>query len=141
MIQRWNKTWHLNPNAISRQTKGIKAAMNVLNVWESDVTGRGVNVVHIDDGIDYGHPDLVASYDSSISTDLVDNDDDPYETSSESSHGTNMAGIISAQPNNNLCSAGIAFDVRSGVVRMLANGTSSTEDSTLAQALSFQRYL
>ena len=136
---RWNITWHINPKAFSRQTKGIKAAMNVKKVWEEDITGLGVKVAHIDDGVDYGHPDLVTSYDSSISWDFVDNDPDPYEISKENTHGTRMTGIISSQPNNGLCSAGIAFDVKSGMIRFLDDGGTNNADGPIAQALAFRR--
>ena len=32
--------------------------MNIYSAWQMGVTGRGVKVVHIDDGIDYRHRDL-----------------------------------------------------------------------------------
>ena len=32
--------------------------MSIHSAWETGATGRGVKVVHIDDGIDYRHTDL-----------------------------------------------------------------------------------
>ena len=36
--------------------------MNIYSAWMMGVTGRGVKVVHIDDGIDYTHRDLKYNY-------------------------------------------------------------------------------
>ena len=41
------------------------------------VTGKGVVVTILDDGIQHDHPDLVQNYDPKASTDINDNDDDP----------------------------------------------------------------
>ena len=41
------------------------------------VSGHGVKVVVLDDGLDYEHPDLADNYDASISYDFNSNDDDP----------------------------------------------------------------
>jgi subtilisin family serine protease len=36
--------------------------MNVLPVWRKGITGRGVVVTILDDGIDHNHPDLKKNY-------------------------------------------------------------------------------
>ena len=40
--------------------------------------GSGIKVVVIDDGFDHTHPDLHPNYNSTISKDLNEDDDDPY---------------------------------------------------------------
>ena len=51
--------------------------MNVGGAWSMGVTGKGVVVTILDDGIQHDHPDLVQNYDPKASTDINDNDDDP----------------------------------------------------------------
>ena len=41
------------------------------------ITGKGIIVAIIDDGLEWNHPDLKNNYDPEASTDLNDNDDDP----------------------------------------------------------------
>ena len=36
--------------------------MNIYSAWMMGVTGKGVKVAHIDDGIDYTHRDLKYNY-------------------------------------------------------------------------------
>lgn len=36
--------------------------MNVRSAWEQGVTGKGVVVTILDDGIEKDHPDLIANY-------------------------------------------------------------------------------
>lgn len=40
--------------------------MNVEAVWDKNITGRGVVVTILDDGLEKNHPDLIANYVSSI---------------------------------------------------------------------------
>lgn len=36
--------------------------MNVESVWDRNITGRGVVVTILDDGLEKNHPDLVSNY-------------------------------------------------------------------------------
>ena len=47
--------WYLN--------RGGRLDMNVQDAWTQGVTGKGVSVTILDDGIEKSHPDLVANYD------------------------------------------------------------------------------
>ena len=49
--------------------------MNILQAWELGYTGKGVNIVNLDSGIQHTHDDLYLSYDASISMDFVDEDE------------------------------------------------------------------
>lgn len=49
--------------------------MNIIQAWQMGYTGKGVNVVNVDSGIEHTHADLFLSYDASISRDFVDNDE------------------------------------------------------------------
>ncbi|CAH1192113.1 hypothetical protein PAECIP111892_00854 [Paenibacillus auburnensis] len=74
---------------------------------DEGITGEGVKVAVLDTGIDYNHPLLKDHYAGGY--DLVDEDDDPYETDNpnqippdadgtpyETAHGTHVAGIVAA---------------------------------------------
>lgn len=39
---------------------------NVLPVWEKGLTGKGVVVTIVDDGMEHDHPDLKDNYDSKV---------------------------------------------------------------------------
>jgi hypothetical protein len=112
------------------------------NVAEMAVTeahsvsrGASVRVAVIDTGADLAHPDLPAHL---TARNFVDNDMDAF---SEDAHGTAMAGVIAAIPNNGVGIVGIAPDVRLYVFkacwRSAPTGTKAACNSfTLAQALS-----
>jgi len=126
---------------VSRQKRSIKARQitfsdphypkqwylkhsynNVTNAWTQGVTGRGVVVTILDDGLEYTHPDLQKNYEPKASADLNDNDDDPmprYDITNENKHGTRCAGEVSSVANNNICGVGAAYNAKIGGVRML----------------------
>ena len=80
--------WHLN----NRRGEDINAEA----VWEDGITGNGVNVVVVDDGMDHRHEDLRENVDESRNHDYSGAGDlhHPY-----AHHGTNVAGIIAARQN------------------------------------------
>ncbi|KAJ7375985.1 hypothetical protein OS493_037537 [Desmophyllum pertusum] len=51
--------------------------MNIDKVWQQGVTGKGVVVAVVDDGLQQSHPDLKDNYDPSASLDLIDFDNTP----------------------------------------------------------------
>eukprot|EP00092_Neocalanus_flemingeri_P033440 GFUD01036357.1.p1 GENE.GFUD01036357.1~~GFUD01036357.1.p1 ORF type:complete len:862 (-),score=191.63 GFUD01036357.1:334-2919(-) len=112
--QRWPLMWYLN--------RGDKLDMNVQDAWEMGITGKGIVITILDDGIEKANPDLVANYDPEASYDVNQNDNDPtprYDLIDSNRHGTRCAGEVSATANNSVCGVGIAYDSRIGGVRML----------------------
>ncbi|RZF46325.1 hypothetical protein LSTR_LSTR010180 [Laodelphax striatellus] len=96
--------------------------MSVQEAWNEGVTGRGVVVTILDDGLERDHPDLLKNYDPQASYDVNNHDDDPmprYDLIDSNRHGTRCAGEVAAVANNSLCSVGIAFNANIGGVRML----------------------
>ncbi len=63
-ICRWPDAWHLSSSS-TNLTMGISSA------WASGASGRGVNVVHVDDGLDYTHKDLRGNYRRALSYDIA----------------------------------------------------------------------
>ncbi|XP_029774749.1 proprotein convertase subtilisin/kexin type 4 isoform X2 [Suricata suricatta] len=126
----FSKQWYMNDK--------VQPDLNVLRVWSQGLSGRGVVVSVLDDGIEKDHPDLQANYDPLASYDFNDYDPDPqprYTPSNENRHGTRCAGEVAAIANNGFCGAGVAYNARIGGVRML-DGT--VTDVIEAQSLSLQ---
>ena len=106
--------WYVN--------RGGMLDMNVQEAWKMGITGKGVVVTILDDGIEKNNTDLIANYDPQASADINDNDTDPsprYDLVNSNRHGTRCAGEVSATANNSICGVGIAYDSKIGGVRML----------------------
>ena len=96
--------------------------------------GAGVRVAVIDTGVELKHPDLPSN---TVSSNFVDNDRRAF---SEDAHGTAVAGIIAATPNNGIGIVGVAPDVQlllyKACWRAAATGIQAVCNTfTLAQAL------
>ena len=88
------------------------------------VTGAGITVGMVDDGIDTAHPDLQARIDFAKSYDTVSDTQDgknkiPYPTNPMGDfHGTAVAGIIVSAQNNETGIVGIAPDAQIASTRV-----------------------
>lgn len=115
-----------------------KLDLHVIPVWAKNITGRGVVVTIIDDGLESNHSDLYKNYDPEASYDFNDNDPDPfprYDPTNENKHGTRCAGEVAMMANNKKCGVGVAYNARIGGIRMLDG---IVTDSLEAKALSFR---
>ncbi|MBE7384848.1 MAG: S8 family serine peptidase [Leptolyngbya sp. SIO1E4] len=81
--------------------------LNVVDVWK-DYTGKGVEIVVIDDGVQHTHPDLEGNYSTDKAWDFENNDADPSGVDGEN-HGTAVAGIIGAAADNAIGGVGVAY--------------------------------
>ncbi|XP_026493492.2 furin-like protease 1 isoform X2 [Vanessa tameamea] len=111
---KWPHMWYLN--------RGGGLDMNVIPAWREGITGRGVVVTILDDGLETDHPDLIANYDHMASYDVNSHDPDPqprYDMIDSNRHGTRCAGEVAATANNSLCAVGVAYEASVGGVRML----------------------
>ncbi|XP_037714457.1 furin-like protease 1 isoform X2 [Drosophila subpulchrella] len=111
---KWPQMWYLN--------RGGGLDMNVIPAWKQGITGRGVVVTILDDGLESDHPDITDNYDPKASYDVNSHDDDPmphYDMTDSNRHGTRCAGEVAATANNSFCAVGIAYGASVGGVRML----------------------
>lgn len=96
-----------NDTYYSRQTN--LDMINIEEAWFLETGDSNVQVGIIDSGV-YEHPDLLSNL--TTGSDMVDDTTDTYEDDENIyGHGTLVAGIIGAQPNNNMGVAGINWDV------------------------------
>ncbi|XP_062816987.1 proprotein convertase subtilisin/kexin type 7 [Anolis carolinensis] len=108
--------WHLN----NRKSPGMD--INVTGVWERNVTGHGVTVVVVDDGVEHTIKDIQPNYSPEGSYDLNSDDPDPMPHPDEENgnhHGTRCAGEIAAVSNNSFCAVGVAYGSRIAGIRVL----------------------
>ncbi|XP_062843593.1 proprotein convertase subtilisin/kexin type 7 [Trichomycterus rosablanca] len=133
--------WHSQENILRRSKRGmtfndpkypsqwhlhndVKHGMdiNVTGVWEHNITGAGVTVVVVDDGLQHTLADIQPNYSPEGSYDLNSNDPDPMphpDSHSDNHHGTRCAGEIAAVPNNSFCAVGVAYGSRVAGIRVL----------------------
>ncbi|XP_033150699.1 furin-like protease 1 isoform X3 [Drosophila busckii] len=111
---KWPQMWYLN--------RGGGLDMNVIPAWKQGITGKGVVVTILDDGLESDHPDIEENYDPKASYDVNSHDDNPmphYDMTDSNRHGTRCAGEVAATANNTFCAVGIAYGASVGGVRML----------------------
>ena len=127
--------WHLGI-----QTSGAIFDSNVAGAWNRDLTGQGVTIGIVDDGLQHTHPDLNPNYVAADSFDFGQNDADPSPVFNNSApaagdgdnHGTAVAGVAAAKggngigvtgaaPNANL--AGLRIDFNNQTNQMFVNAT------------------
>ncbi|XP_030764512.1 neuroendocrine convertase 1-like [Sitophilus oryzae] len=116
----WSQQWYLKDTRT--QLDLPKLDLNVLPVYKSGITGKGVRVTILDDGLEYTHDDLNNNYDAEISYNCNEENGNPlprYEITKSNSHGTRCAGEVAMVANNMKCGVGVAFNARIGGVKML----------------------
>ncbi|MDD9898580.1 MAG: S8 family serine peptidase, partial [Candidatus Melainabacteria bacterium] len=108
---------------------GLKK-INTPQVWQ-DNQGEETIVAVVDSGVDYNHPDIRNNIlrdenDNIIGSDFAADDSDPMDVTG---HGTQVAGIIAAEGDNNIGMIGVAPRARIMPVRVIGDdGTGSFSD-------------
>lgn len=99
--------------------------------WDVVGGSMDVKVAVVDNGSDWQHPDLAASFKTGeLGYDFIGNDNDPRPDNinvSEAFHGTHVAGIIAATRNNNEGIAGWSL-AQLLAVRVLNDSGAGTTD-------------
>lgn len=123
--------------------------IDIQGAWTGDpqtgrppLTGAGINVSILDNGVQLDHPDLADNIEPSapfdpldparLDLDLIDNDGNAWPAQNE--HGTTVAGTVAAVGLNDRGIIGIAY--RAGIVPVRVFGApSQTTDEMLHSAL------
>ena len=127
--------WHLNNTgqtnfATNGGTSGVD--LNVDTVIAGGITGDGVKVSIVDDGLELAHEDLIDNVISG-SWDFVNADSDPTQPSTYAGggHGTSVAGLIAAVGWNNKGVRGIAPEASIFGANFIENQASGNEAKAL----------
>ena len=118
-----NQQWHLHNRGQSGGAPGQDA--NVFQAWRDGLSGEGVVVAIVDEGVEPDHEDLAANFNASLSFDYLDQDSDPSPFASGESHGMAVAGIVAAE-GNRLGATGVAYQSRIASLRALEDRFSNT---------------
>jgi subtilisin family serine protease len=113
-------------------------AVSAPEVWNQDITGKGIVVAVIDTGIDYIHPDLINSIwqnpgevednidndrngfvDDLIGWDFINDDNNPF--SNIAGHGSHVAGTITGDLSSNTGVQGVAPDALVMPIQVLSD--------------------
>lgn len=109
----FNRQWHLfNPVQPGHD-------INVTGAWEQDVTGKGVSICVIDDGLDLDSKDLKDNFFPEGSWDFNNPGPYPRPRLADDRHGTRCAGEIAAVKND-VCGVGVAYNANIAGVRILS---------------------
>ncbi len=102
-----NDEHYYNPSIPSMQWGHLK--IETSRLWDY-ITGGDILVGVLDTGIDYFHPDLNDNVEMSLAKNVynpLSNNVFDYD-----GHGTQVAGVIGAEGNNEIGVAGVAWDVK-----------------------------
>lgn len=117
----FERQWHLfNPSFSGND-------INLKKSWYGNITGKGVVVAIVDDGLDMDNEDIKSNFCEKGSWDFNDNTKLPKPRLSDDYHGTRCAGEIAASKDEGKCGVGVAFDANVAGIRILS-GEISTED-------------
>src|SRR5688572_458624 len=113
--------WHLGI-----QTSGAIYDADVAGAWNRDITGQGVTIGIVDDGLQRTHPDLSPNYVAADSFDFGQNDADPSPVHNNTgilngdgdNHGTAVAGVAAAKGGNGIGVTGVAPDAKLAGLRI-----------------------
>jgi len=124
--------WHLHEGT---------AHVNVQEVWNQGIFGKGVRIAIVDDGIQTTHPDVKENVklDSSYNFNRnIESPDPTYKTGQNGDwHGTASAGTAAARDDGNSCGVGAAPHAELAGIAILQNNADVSDDVE-AKALSYK---
>ena len=110
-------------------------AVNAFEAWKKCKVSGSVTVAIIDTGCDATHEDLSASISTSNCYNALTGGVGKAAVSDSDGHGTHVAGIISAVPNNKIGVAGVSYGARLMPIKVIERKT--TDTSYLLRAYEF----
>ncbi|XP_059488802.1 neuroendocrine convertase 1-like [Neocloeon triangulifer] len=133
----YERLWYLHGRGLHKDGK-IAQNINVEPVWEKGITGHGVTLFVLDDGLQARNKEIAQNYEKTNSWDVSDINHpmpSPAPRNPSDSHGTFCAGALAAVANNSVCGAGVAFGARVGGIRVLGKRVLTDVQESLALRL------
>ena len=121
--------WHLANNgqdAFSSTRPIAGNDMRVGTAWAEGVSGKGIKVAIVDDGLEANHEDLKDNFDLERSFNFRTQGKDPTPEKPSSTHGTKVAGIVGASAFNNRGGRGVAYGATLRAYNFLENEVTNT---------------
>ena len=96
--------WHLGDSLATLP------GVSVAGPWAKDITGKGVIIGIVDEGVNKDHEDIKGNFVAADSYDFAANDPDPSPvgTGNNESHGTSVAGVAAGRGGNDIGITGAA---------------------------------
>eukprot|EP01116_Phalansterium_solitarium_P009024 TRINITY_DN23018_c0_g1_i1.p1 TRINITY_DN23018_c0_g1~~TRINITY_DN23018_c0_g1_i1.p1 ORF type:complete len:603 (-),score=177.52 TRINITY_DN23018_c0_g1_i1:266-2074(-) len=120
--------WHLHASELVHN--GVH--MDVEAAWIQGLTGAGVTIAVVDDGVEYTHPDLKDNYVAASSYDFNFGDPDPFPDMRSDDHGTSAAGAAAAR-DNNVCGVGSAYRANIAGIRLISKASTDIQEASSLQ--------
>jgi len=129
----FSRQWHLRNTGQGGGQSGVD--LDVTSVWDQ-FRGAGITIGIVDDGLAFGHPDLLGNYSSALSYDFNYRDTNPAPAPFDfNDHGTACAGLAAAVGNNSLGVTGVAYEAKLAGLRLIARPTTDADE---AEAFAFR---
>lgn len=120
--------WNLRNRA--QQGSALWIDLNLEPVWSAGITGTGIVIGILDDGLQHAHPDLAPAYQAALSYDFNGQDPDPAPVDLiNDAHGTSCAGASAARGNNQLGIAGVAYSASLAGMRLIAAANTDQDEA------------
>lgn len=113
----YESQWHLHREGMGTSSPACVDAIDL------NVTGNGVTIAFVDDGLDHTHPEFQGKYDARHSYNFnggPSGDGDPAPVSGHNGHGTSAAGVAVANQHNGHCGRGVAPGAKVSAMRLIA---------------------
>ncbi|AMD19453.1 HBR552Cp [Eremothecium sinecaudum] len=118
----FNRQWHL----MNTLYPGFD--LNVTGLWLNNITGKGVVVAVVDDGLDFEGDDLKDNFCAEGSWDFNDNTALPKPQLRDDTHGTRCAAEVAAA-RNNVCGVGVAYNSKVSGIRILSDDVTVEQEA------------
>ncbi len=106
----FSRQWALKNDGTPFQGNGTPGAdMNVDSAWTITTGSPSIKIAILDSGTDTLHPDLINNLLPGFDATGQNSNGYPNLTYSSDGHGTCTAGIVAAEGNNNIGTAGVAY--------------------------------
>lgn len=138
--------WHL-VNQMPVSSRNVGQDVNILPVWQRGITGAGVIIGIVDDGLQGNHPDFIDKFQNAFSWDFGKTSEENLAESFRGGpvgaidrHGTSVGGVAAAQGGNGVGVTGAAPYAGVASLRLLnaASPAGKTFGELEAAAILFQ---
>jgi subtilisin-like proprotein convertase family protein len=120
--------WHLQARGSNAGKPGADIRMTPL--WDQGLSGQGLRIAIVDDGLDLTHPDLLVDTDNDYDWNDSPPDGDPTpDAFNEDYHGTAVGGLAAARGNNGIGVSGVAPEATLVGFRLIADWITDADEA------------